>query len=134
MRMSAWSLHVCSPDLWCRGFLGSFGLAAGKDPPLSDESREALTNIARLAAASPQDDGDEEDEQALAEIEEFVRVATLLLHGDCALGPRHRKNLNRSEEHTSELQSLMRISYAVFCLQKKKQNTPERKILNTEDT
>src|SRR3546814_5849900 len=29
---------------------------------------------------------------------------------------------SRSEEHTSELQSLMRISYAVFCLQKKKQN------------
>src|SRR3546814_7342361 len=29
-------------------------------------------------------------------------------------------NLNRSEEHTSELQSLMRISYAVFCLKKKK--------------
>src|SRR3546814_7957174 len=31
----------------------------------------------------------------------------------------------RSEEHTSELQSLMRISYAVFCLTKKKQNTKE---------
>src|SRR3546814_6465420 len=30
---------------------------------------------------------------------------------------------NRSEEHTSELQSLMRISYAVFCLKKKKQHT-----------
>src|SRR3546814_4640691 len=30
-------------------------------------------------------------------------------------------NLERSEEHTSELQSLMRISYAVFCLKKKKQ-------------
>src|SRR3546814_10179545 len=30
--------------------------------------------------------------------------------------------LGRSEEHTSELQSLMRISYAVFCLKKKKQN------------
>src|SRR3546814_4469138 len=29
---------------------------------------------------------------------------------------------NRSEEHTSELQSLMRISYAVFCLKKKKNN------------
>src|SRR3546814_6644998 len=29
----------------------------------------------------------------------------------------------RSEEHTSELQSLMRISYAVFCLKKKKHNT-----------
>src|SRR3546814_9080843 len=32
-------------------------------------------------------------------------------------------NLVRSEEHTSELQSLMRISYAVFCLQKKKKKT-----------
>src|SRR3546814_2200794 len=31
--------------------------------------------------------------------------------------------LRRSEEHTSELQSLMRISYAVFCLKKKKNNT-----------
>src|SRR3546814_5854579 len=31
-------------------------------------------------------------------------------------------NAERSEEHTSELQSLMRISYAVFCLKKKKNN------------
>src|SRR3546814_1510458 len=30
--------------------------------------------------------------------------------------------VSRSEEHTSELQSLMRISYAVFCLKKKKKN------------
>src|SRR3546814_5084670 len=34
---------------------------------------------------------------------------------------RPQTNLERSEEHTSELQSLMRISYAVFCLKKKKQ-------------
>src|SRR3546814_14254985 len=33
-----------------------------------------------------------------------------------------RVGLVRSEEHTSELQSLMRISYAVFCLKKKKTN------------
>src|SRR3546814_3234367 len=33
---------------------------------------------------------------------------------------RKRRDLARSEEHTSELQSLMRISYAVFCLKKKK--------------
>src|SRR3546814_9018808 len=33
----------------------------------------------------------------------------------------HRAIEHRSEEHTSELQSLMRISYAVFCLKKKKQ-------------
>src|SRR3546814_2131112 len=34
---------------------------------------------------------------------------------------RYRSKKRRSEEHTSELQSLMRISYAVFCLKKKKQ-------------
>src|SRR3546814_9463627 len=33
----------------------------------------------------------------------------------------------RSEEHTSELQSLMRISYAVFCLKKKKQLSPQNR-------
>src|SRR3546814_2424031 len=37
------------------------------------------------------------------------------------VGPNHLLPIDRSEEHTSELQSLMRISYAVFCLKKKKQ-------------
>src|SRR3546814_6368579 len=36
--------------------------------------------------------------------------------------PVHEVVAPRSEEHTSELQSLMRISYAVFCLKKKKKN------------
>src|SRR3546814_5081317 len=36
----------------------------------------------------------------------------------------------RSEEHTSELQSLMRISYAVFCLKKKKNTTTHKSIQN----
>src|SRR3546814_9651759 len=38
----------------------------------------------------------------------------------------HRQQNGRSEEHTSELQSLVRISYAVFCLQKKKHTTNNR--------
>src|SRR3546814_2065124 len=38
--------------------------------------------------------------------------------GDCDAGV-HQHHFLRSEEHTSELQSLMRISYAVFCLKKK---------------
>src|SRR3546814_15026332 len=46
------------------------------------------------------------------------------LNGSTATALRHRTPLaemtGRSEEHTSELQSLMRISYAVFCLKKKK--------------
>src|SRR3546814_1109557 len=44
-------------------------------------------------------------------------VAGMLAHGEDPLVESHR-----SEEHTSELQSLMRISYAVFCLKKKKTN------------
>src|SRR3546814_2049549 len=39
------------------------------------------------------------------------------------LSESNRVNLTRSEEHTSELQSLMRISYAVFCLKKKNTST-----------
>src|SRR3546814_17426541 len=39
---------------------------------------------------------------------------------DDAAGDGQRCTASRSEEHTSELQSLMRISYAVFCLKKKK--------------
>src|SRR3546814_6060014 len=47
-----------------------------------------------------------------------VQLAVILEYFDQA-------NIGRSEEHTSELQSLMRISYAVFCLKKKKKhNTP----------
>lgn len=79
---------------WCRGFLGGFGLSGGGRVALSEEGNEALADIAKLAAARPQDDGDEEDEAALVEIEEFVRVAVLLLHGDCVLAAQHRQRLN----------------------------------------
>src|SRR3546814_5397574 len=53
------------------------------------------------------------------------RGARCTLHPGPASGHRHRPcttyaPYGRSEEHTSELQSLMRISYAVFCLKKKK--------------
>src|SRR3546814_6994511 len=43
---------------------------------------------------------------------------------DVETGPWRRERIHRSEEHTSELQSLMRISYAVFCLKKQKQTQP----------
>src|SRR3546814_4207182 len=42
--------------------------------------------------------------------------------------PLGRADRHRSEEHTSELQSLMRISYAVFCLKKKTKYTPTLKL------
>src|SRR3546814_9459134 len=45
----------------------------------------------------------------------------------------HQRSFMRSEEHTSELQSLMRISYAVFCLKKKK-NTQIKKMKEEKKT
>lgn len=79
---------------WCRGFLGGFGLAAGAKPPLSEESSEALADMARIAASDLSYEDPDADEDALAEVAEFVRVAVMLLHSDCVLGPRHRRKLN----------------------------------------
>src|SRR3546814_7853019 len=56
--------------------------------------------------------------------EDYIRIArryhTLMLDGVPRLKEQNRNEAKRSEEHTSELQSLMRNSYAVFCLKKKK--------------
>src|SRR3546814_2997595 len=50
-------------------------------------------------------------------------------------GPRNTESCpSRSEEHTSELQSLMRKSYAVFCLKKQKTNHKLATIITTEST
>src|SRR3546814_1232918 len=54
-----------------------------------------------------------------------ARVRALLLRGRPVRGLPARLAGRRSEEHTSELQSLMRISYAVFCLKKKKNTTQQ---------
>src|SRR3546814_9149093 len=54
---------------------------------------------------------------------DYAPLVTLTVPPNFAPGDTSRKSiLRRSEEHTSELQSLMRISYAVFCLKKKISN------------
>ena len=78
---------------WCRAFLGGFGLAIA-DKKLSEEGEEALADIANLAAARIDEVDPESDEESLAEIEEYLRMAVLLLHADCTLGPRHRQSLH----------------------------------------
>src|SRR3546814_7127307 len=52
-------------------------------------------------------------------------------HSPSARKMREAFKLVRSEEHTSELQSLMRISYAVFCLKKTTNNSPPDNTFNT---
>src|SRR3546814_6400970 len=69
---------------------------------------------------------------------EFFAVQDTCTHGNWALSDGYLDggvvectlHFGRSEEHTSELQSLMRISYAVFCLKKKKENI--HKTINNE--
>src|SRR3546814_5712029 len=52
----------------------------------------------------------------------FIDPQQIVLHRKAEVG--RPQPGRRSEEHTSELQSLMRISYAVFCLKKNKKQTP----------
>ena len=74
---------------WCRGFLGGLGLSgADLEQGLSGESSEILSDLARIAATRFDDEsGGEEDEEAYAEVVEYVRVGVLLLHGELARSP-----------------------------------------------
>src|SRR3546814_4114317 len=86
----------------------------------------------RRPAAAKDEDGEDQlilDEPALAEGHDYFRLGALSVSPDGRYlayaidnNGSERFEARRSEEHTSELQSLMRISYAVFCLKKKNQN------------
>src|SRR3546814_7034757 len=76
-------------------------LVRGATKHLADAAGERLQILARIA-------DDQRADRGAADDQHFVRQRL-----------KHRREI-RSEEHTSELQSLMRISYAVFCLKKKK--------------
>src|SRR3546814_6635285 len=101
MRISDWSSDVCSSDL-------AQHIAVAR---IADEGEDALIATGRLAdfrccfgkvGAGGTIDAASADLLGVADGDEISWIG-------------------RSEEHTSELQSLMRISYAVFCLKKKNQ-------------
>src|SRR3546814_8861726 len=104
MRISDWSSDVCSSDL------------SGHGPRSSASLREAVSAASLMCL----------------KMVRFHTLAITLSHGTplacrkewkpITPRPTERSRSARSEEHTSELQSLMRISYAVFCLKKKKKN------------
>src|SRR3546814_8088785 len=106
MRISDWSSDVCSSDLDRLHPLRQQPRTARADPARTWQS--ARRAISRGLGGHRAADG---DPRLLLWAEPH-----LLHHGARRAAPR----APRSEEHTSELQSLMRISYAVFCLKKKK--------------
>src|SRR3546814_7382484 len=91
-------------------------------PPCNEYLSCAMSGWYRVApGAGPGDDGLHDLDRAVAYLK-AQHVAQALLHEPPVVARvAERQQAARSEEHTSELQSLMRISYAVFCLKKKKQ-------------
>jgi uncharacterized protein YgfB (UPF0149 family) len=67
---------------WCRGFLGGVGLAGAEPRVLSPDATEVLADISRIASSRFDYDDDEEDETALFEVLEFVRIGVLLVHAE----------------------------------------------------
>src|SRR3546814_1556012 len=101
------------------GHVAGLVLLAAPARPLLDILVEQNIRLAVL------DDAHTSDEEAAAIAKLKGQVAAIRAGGDIAEAdtPLHQPvaywRSTRSEEHTSELQSLMRISYAVFCLKKK---------------
>src|SRR3546814_1633948 len=117
MRISDWSSDVCSSDL--KGFVLRFHLGPHISASLT---ADGLGGLLRIAGGPLWQFRTSEGSLAVEEslwvdgegrphpTEQLVVTSTAPAGGASI----------RSEEHTSELQSLMRISYAVFCLKKKK--------------
>jgi uncharacterized protein YgfB (UPF0149 family) len=75
---------------WCRGFLGGFGLSGAATGFLTADAKEVLADLGRIAASRFDYDDAEEDETALSEVLEFVRVGVLLLHTELTRQPARR--------------------------------------------
>src|SRR3546814_10454090 len=112
MRISDWSSDVCSSDLeaCARGYaFDRDKIGPVRSVPLISVQRGQIQHewahlLAKLAARSP------------SSFEQWSSLKCPTCHP--LFCPQNGGVATRTEEHTSELQSLMRISYAVFCLKK----------------
>src|SRR3546814_7855395 len=120
MRISDWSSDVCSSDL--------FPVDDAGDPrrlqrehhvgKLQVAVDDADATVVGQLVGQPAADAVDMRQAAVVFRNPAIAVELLAPARDLPFVP----VVGRSEEHTSELQSLMRISYAVFCLKEKKQN------------
>src|SRR3546814_8281201 len=103
MRISDWSSDVCSSDL------------------LADRTETGVAGIRAVLAIARHAHHDQtwidRAQRVPAQAPAFERAGPEVLDDDVGLSDQFKQQ--RSEEHTSELQSLMRISYDVYCLKKK---------------
>src|SRR3546814_1994036 len=132
MRISDWSSDVCSSDLAAAGVASACGRLCQ-----IDQCRQQASTIFEQLASEQYIEID-----CVQRIEAGLKTKRLFGQAQkrhsCRCGPaifveepsdESLKGIEpRSEEHTSELQSLMRISYAVFCLKKKKTKANGHKI------
>src|SRR3546814_9351182 len=114
MRISDWSSDVCSSDL---------------------RARDAEIEYRRGHADDPRDHRQQRQPHDQREADADAAHLAALPFGKLVRQDRDEDEvIDRSEEHTSELQSLMRNSYAVFCLQKKMRNTQMMKWTRHQNT
>src|SRR3546814_7627302 len=117
MRISDWSSDVCSSDLRNESEVaGDSGMVERRHGIAATRDRGQRAFARQRGGSLGKRDGRGVEGRRLERAERAVphQSAAIFEH----VGERFDRG-GRSEEHTSELQSLMRISYAVFCLKKK---------------
>src|SRR3546814_10484482 len=126
MRISDWSSDVCSSDLRQHAVLG-------RHPALALAAQEAGHAVLDAGRAQHAGVAEAHQHRAFGVAGEGALDAHLAqLVGRAAAGAGNGIP-GRSEEHTSELQSLMRSSYAVFCLQKTHKPTNQSLMYKSSD-
>src|SRR3546814_1650517 len=128
MRISDWSSDVCSSDLFTGKYLDEITLPDDEGPVLESYQLVSESKCAVLTRMKWHLDANTigEYDACFLPLSENGRTVDKALGMECYENVERNFTLGRrqprSEEHTSELQSLMRTSYAVFCLKKKKNN------------
>src|SRR3546814_1185470 len=116
MRISDWSSYVCSSDLAGGGKAGIGGQVDKHILPAASDVTETGWETKWMAMKAALDTYDCAPSEISQDVEDVLGEAYLKAQQVFMDSPAYDP---RSEEHTSELQSLMRNSYAVFCLKKK---------------
>src|SRR3546814_6301594 len=115
MRIIYWSSDVCSSDL-----VHERAAAHGRSVKTYSMLTVVMADTDDQAAAKAAEYGAGVDREALAKMRASWGIPLEQARAWAEGAEGEQAFQTRSEEHTSELQSLMRISYAVFCLKKKK--------------